>query len=394
MPRAEAITSTMSAAPLIRQEEATPRAPRRTPWAPIVVAAAVAALVAAAVSWWFFAGRQAIPDWERLTVLDLAAPAGDAFADETPWVVLQLSPARPGEQNTLRLSLEAPRGSPLPATEAASRIEALTARPLAADVASAENLVLRPEPGPDGALAAITPLDRAGWWQFRVEVAGADRPAEFHLMLPDPNINGPNAVPGFPSSAEAEAVIQRGLAATAALQSVRYTQWNADGAGNSSVSEHAVAVGGDGGEPSLTFRITGGMEAVIIGSTRWVKLLGDLGWQRQEGGAFIPPSEWGEEYTEATGFTLLGEETIDGEPTQLVAFVAPEQTEPRRRTVAWYLWWVGTETGQVRREAMVSRQHYMLNRFSGFNEPMQILPPEDGGTPAANPSTPQASPLP
>lgn len=381
----------MSETPLIRQEEAPPRTPRRTPWAPIVVAAAVAALVAAAVSWWFFAGRQAIPDWERLTVLDLAAPAGDAFADETPWVVLQLSPARPGDQNTLRLSLESPRGSPLPATEAASRIESLTARPLASD-ASAEDLVLQPEPGPDGAMAATAPLDRAGWWRFRVEVAGAERPAEFHLMLPDPNINGPNAVPGSPSSAEAEAVIQRGLAATAALQSVRYTQWNSDGAGNSSVSEHAVAVGGDGGEPSLTFRITGGMEAVIIGSTRWVKLLGDLGWQEQEGGAFLPPSEWGDEYSGATGFTLLGEETIDGERTQIVSLLAPELSEPRRRTAAWYLWWVGTETGQVRRETMVSRRHYMLNQFTDFNEPMQIVPPNEAGPPAAGTPVAAATP--
>ena len=373
----------MSETPLIRQEEAAPRPPRRTPWVPIVVAAVLAALVAAAVSWWFFAGRQAIPDWERLTVLDLAAPAGDAFAEETPWVVLQLSPARSGEQNTLRLSLDSPRGSPVSATEAASRIVSLTARPLALDVASSEGMALQPEPGPDGAMVATSPLDRAGWWQFRVEVAGADKPAEFHLMLPDPNINGPNAVPGFPSSAEAEAVIQRGLAATAALKSVRYTQWNSDGAGNSSVSEHAVAVGGDGGEPSLTFRITGGMEAVIIGSTRWVKLLGDLGWQEQEGGAFLPPSEWGDEYSGATGFTLLGEETIDGERTQIVSLLAPELSEPRRRTAAWYLWWVGTETGQVRKEAMVSRRHYMLNQFKDFNEPMQIVPPNEAGAPAA-----------
>ena len=87
------------------------------------------------------------------------------------------------------------------------------------------------------------------------------------------------------------------------------------------------------------------MEAVIIGSTRWIRLPGDPGWQEQEGATVVLPSEWDEEYSGATGFTILGEETIDGERCQLLAFVVPELTEPRRQTVAWYLWWVGDRDG-------------------------------------------------
>ena len=210
-----------------------------------------------------------------------------------------------------------------------------------------------------------------------------DEAAEFHLLIPDPNINGPAAVPVSESSAEGEALFQRGMEAITTLRDVRFTQWIADGKGNSALSEHAVTTGGDGAPPGFTYRAVGGMEAVIIGSTRWINLPGDVGWQKQEGATVVLPSEWDEEYFGATGFTLLGEETIDGEPCQILAFVVPELTEPRRQTVAWYLWWVGEETGYVRQEAMVSRLHYMLNRFSDFDVPISLAPPEENATPVA-----------
>jgi len=57
-----------------------------------------------------------------------------------------------------------------------------------------------------------------------------------------------------------------------------------------------------------------------------------------------------------------------------------------RQVVAWYLWWVGTESGQIRREAMVSRLHYMLHQFSDFDAPMTFSPPTTGATPAATPA--------
>jgi hypothetical protein len=54
-------------------------------------------------------------------------------------------------------------------------------------------------------------------------------------------------------------------------------------------------------------------------------------------------------------------------------FVVPEAPN---RTVAWYVWWVGTETGLVRRDAMISRSHYMASFFSEFDTPFTIDVPE------------------
>jgi hypothetical protein len=350
--------------------------------------AAIGLVAIAVAAWWFLAGRGATTatDWERLAALDLAVPAGNAFQADTPWVKFGIAPARPGEANTIQVSLGSPRGTPVPFPPDNQGIAALTAQPLSGEAAPAEALELTA--GEADALVASSPLDRPGWWHLSATVDGAAEPANLYLLLPDPNLNGPGAVQQTESSPEAEALFQRGLDAIHALRTLRYSQWLADGRGNVGISDHAVRAGGDGTPAALTYRAVGGMDAVIIDDTRWILLPGELGWEQQEGAIVVPPSEWGEEYAGATGFTILGEETVDGEPCQLLAFVVPETSEPRRQSAAWYLWWVGNDTGHVRREAMVSRVHYMLNHFTDFDAPLDIVPPDmaspvASGTPTA-----------
>ena len=370
---------------LVRQDDAPDSPAQRRSWLPVAFAAIALALIAAAAGWWFLNSRETIPEWERLPALNLAAPAGDAFGDHTPWVNLRIMTARPGDENVFRVQIT-PRtrqGTPDPAAAATGRISSLTAQPLSGEPASAETLDLQPDPETEGAFITSSPLDPAGWWRLSVEVDGAASPAEFYLLIPDPNLNGPNTVPSSASSPEGEALFRRGIEALTTLRDVRFTQWIADGRGNASVSAHAVTAGDGSSPPGFTYRAAGGMEAIIIGSTRWIRLPGDPGWEEQEGASVVLPSEWDEEYAGATGFTTLGEETVDGERCRLLAFVAPELTEPRR-TVAWYLWWVGEETGYVCKEAMVSRLHYMLNAFSDFDVPIALAPPEEAATPAAS----------
>jgi hypothetical protein len=383
-------TEAMTDSPLIAPEEAAQPTARRAPWLPIAIAVLVLAAIAGGFAGQQLNARQAIPDWDRRTELIFRAPAGDAFAADTPWAQVRLAPVRADAENSIQAAAGFLDGTPVPAA-GPPHVTAVTVQSVSGEAAGLEPAVIAA--GENGELSGTVRLDQAGWHHIVAEIAGARQSAEFYLLVPDPSINGPNAVPQLSSSAEAEAVFQRGLAATTALKSVHYSEWVGDGAGNSAVSLHTV-VARAGEPPALSFRITGGTEVVIIGSTRWVKPPGDVvGWQRQEGVAITPPSAWGDELSGATGFTLLGEETIDGEATQIVAFVAPELSEPRRRTVAWYLWWVGTETGQVRREAMVSRQHYMFRQYSDFNEPLQILPPDEG-TPVAGTPAPEATPSP
>ncbi len=377
---------------LVRQDDDPANPARRRPWLPVAFAAIALALVAAGAGWWFLTSRETIPEWERLSTLELSAPAGDAFASDTPWVSLRLMTARPGEENALRVQIT-PRtrqATPVPSFARSARITSLTAQPLSGEPASAETLALQPDPETGDAFIASSPLDEAGWWRLSVEIEGAEDAAEFYLLIPDPNLNGPNAVPNNGSSAEGEASFRRGIEALTTLRAIRFTQWIADGRGNASVSAHAVTAGDGNTPPGFAYRAAGGMEAIIIGSTRWIRLPGDLGWQEQEGATVVLPSEWDEEYNGATGFTVLGEEIVDGERCQLLAFVVPELTEPRRQTVAWYLWWVGAETGYVRKEAMVSRLHYMRNAFSDFDVPIALAPPDEPASRATPSGTPDA----
>src|SRR5215212_1219144 len=207
---------------LIRKDQAPTSPARPRSWLPVAFAAITLALIAAGGGWWYLNNRQVIPEWDRLPALDLAAPAGDAFASDTPWVSLRLMTGRPGEENDLRVQITPGSGpaTPVPGSAPATGITSLTAQSLSGEPA-AETLTLHPDPETDGAFLASSQLDQAGWWRFSVEVEGAEQPAEFYLLIPDPNLNGPNAVPKGESSAEGEALFRRGIKTLTALHDVR-----------------------------------------------------------------------------------------------------------------------------------------------------------------------------
>jgi hypothetical protein len=89
-----------------------------------------------------------------------------------------------------------------------------------------------------------------------------------------------------------------------------------------------------------------------------------------------PPTPGDEAYADATGFQLGPREEVDGELSQVVTFWQPPRTTPSR-TPAWFAWWIGLASGEVRREAMVSTRHYMVYGYSDFDAPLDIIPPDD-----------------
>ena len=145
MPDTGTDTMTDSDTTLLRQDDVAASRVRGRSWLPVAFAAIALALIAAGASWWFLNSRETIPEWDRLPALDLAAPAGDAFRGDTPWVNLRLMTARPGEENVFRVQIT-PRtrpATPVPMSTPPARITSLTARPLSSEPASAETLALR-----------------------------------------------------------------------------------------------------------------------------------------------------------------------------------------------------------------------------------------------------------
>jgi len=67
----------------------------------------------------------------------------------------------------------------------------------------------------------------------------------------------------------------------------------------------------------------------------------------------------------STAFRLGREASVDGEVSQLLLFYNPGQR-------AWFGWWVGEETGHLRRQAMVAPGHFMVTRYFGHNAPLNI----------------------
>jgi hypothetical protein len=335
--------------------------------------------VAAGAGWWYFS-RPATPDWDRAASLNLIAPAGDAFDESTPWVSLTFAPEAADTDVPVTLSLENRRGTPTPADAGNSTITAASMRLIGG---ASEPLSLTTSG--DGTSASSVRFSQAGWWRISVETSAGDTPATFDFIVPDPNVAGPRPVPAVQTQPEAEALYRQGLEALTTLKSVHYVQWMADGKGNGAISEHRVSGGTDTLPPEFAYRAAGGMEAVMIGDVRWVQLPNNMGWTRQEGAVIVPPSEWGEEYTGATQFTVLGQEDVHDVPTTVVSFLVPEVAEPQRRTAAWYAWWIDPATGHILRETMVSRSHYMLNIFSDYDVPLDLQPPDLEGTPAATP---------
>src|SRR3712207_6752299 len=120
---------------LVRQDGVPPGPTQRRSWLSVAFAAIVLALITAGAGWWLLNSRQAIPEWDRLAALDLAAPAGDAFRGDTPWVNLRLITGRPGEENRLHVQIT-PRtrqATPIPASAPSTRITSLTAQPLSGE---------------------------------------------------------------------------------------------------------------------------------------------------------------------------------------------------------------------------------------------------------------------
>lgn len=304
-----------------------------------------------------------------LAAVNIVAPIDQDVAGQPGLVHLMVQPAAPGE-NTFLTWLTNADGVVLTAGEQPSFSLAITALGQ-----TTPSLQLAPEPVAPGQLAAVkVSLPQEGWWQVDVTVTPPDREAtiaRFYLVLPDPNVTGTGPEP--PSSGDARGVFDRGLAAMTNLRNVQFRTLIGSGSGTFGQSDIII---NDPGDASLrTYQdASASYETVIVGNQQWLRQ-GDGPWTERPAGYIFTPSEWGMTYQHATGFMLGPLVELEGETTQVVSFWLPRQENPRQEP-AWFTWWVGTETGQVHRETMISTQHYMVYDFTGFNQPVKITPPE------------------
>ena len=65
---------------------------------------------------------------------------------------------------------------------------------------------------------------------------------------------------------------------------------------------------------------------------------------------------------------LLGQETVDGVPCEVIGFLRPD-------IPAWFRVWVGVSDGLVRREVMRAEGHLMNHTYVDLNGPISVQQP-------------------
>ena len=70
-----------------------------------------------------------------------------------------------------------------------------------------------------------------------------------------------------------------------------------------------------------------------------------------------------------TNAHVIGESTVDGVPTTMVATFGSALSTP-----IWFTFWVDA-SGRVRQVAMDAQEHFMIDTYSSFDKPVDIAPP-------------------
>lgn len=107
-------------------------------------------------------------------------------------------------------------------------------------------------------------------------------------------------------------------------------------------------------------------------------VIGDRDFRRQADGSWLvspwggspfiwPGSYYGDFWMNAAAIRMVGNEIVDGIPSNVVAFVRPE-------IPAWFRIWVGVNDGLVRRMEMRAEGHLMEQEWAP-NAPVSIEPP-------------------
>jgi copper transport protein len=111
----------------------------------------------------------------------------------------------------------------------------------------------------------------------------------------------------------------------------------------------------------LSYRIVRGPEAVIIGRRRWDRLRGGR-WQRSEQDPIRQPEPfWGSDPMRNAHLLARGR-------TLLASFYDP-------KLPAWFELTIDPRSGWMLALKMTAMAHFMRHRYSGFNAPLEIVPP-------------------
>lgn len=185
-----------------------------------------------------------------------------------------------------------------------------------------------------------------------VEVVSRGRvTARWHVALPRP----------WPGT-DASRTIAGAERAWRALRSLTYTERIA------SDEAHALASAWTVQAPNrLTYRITRGPEAVIVGRRRWDRSPGGR-WQESGQSPIEQPTP---PWSKVTDAHVLGTRTVRGRRALRVSFFDPA-------TPAWFTVDIDRRTQRTLALTMITAAHFMHDAYRAFDATPAIRPPEGG----------------
>lgn len=116
---------------------------------------------------------------------------------------------------------------------------------------------------------------------------------------------------------------------------------------------------------------TRGSETIWMGTTRYTRDSPGGPWRREEVGLTldVPRFAWDAPNTPPVALHLLGASQQDGAATREVAFFMEMGKLP-----VWFVLWIDDD-GLVRRAEMMTRGHFMEDRYHDFDAPLTIAAP-------------------
>jgi hypothetical protein len=220
-------------------------------------------------------------------------------------------------------------------------------------------------------------LEETGWWHFDVVLDEAEV-ISFYVRLDSPS----RAPLGFdradyPSDPTAEALFRRTVEGYEGLASVKTREELTSGLLAPTGTGVSIVTDGELEAPDRIHYVTSSTASTPYESYR----TGTQSCRRDPDSA--PPWQCNEsegqaafnlDYMEkATPFRLGRREVADGEMSRVLLLYNPGQG-------AWFAWWIGEETGYLRRQAMVAPGHFMLTRYFDHNVPINIEVPSEAMT--------------
>jgi putative copper export protein len=165
---------------------------------------------------------------------------------------------------------------------------------------------------------------------------------------------------------KARALLERAQEAMRSLRSVREAERVSSVPGAYAITDYRLKA-----PNRMAYRTNGQVDSIVVGATQWTRGQPGVAWQKDAYGGGLPfrTRSWFTWTTYARYVYLLAERNQGGRRVAIVALMDPG-------TPAWWRLTIDRRTHRVLEDRLVTSGHFMTQRFTAFNRPLRIQPPQ------------------